>query len=251
MKEKITELFQKGLVKILVSNLELLWNNQKNLWPPSMDSIYLVEDLKNNNYNLKYINSIVDVGCGTGYLGIWLAQHNRHIKEVLFTDWMLLPLIFTYINAVTNNLNTTNYTFNLGLNTNWISEQHNSQKFNLAICNPPYLPLLSGKENFFHEMTVAGTELLSNFIENWYNFASEAIISFSDIALPEANTACEKSGSKLVPLGEKRNVPFRVNAAFAESRYISRLIKEKRIRFHNNSYFPYWHKIQSYKLKKL
>ena len=249
--KNVTELFQNGLVEICVSDLKLLWNNQKNLWPPSMDSIYLVDDLKKNNYTKKYLNSIVDVGCGTGYLGIWLAKNNEHIKEALFTDWMLLPLIFSYVNSTKNNLYPTNCEFKLGLNTNWLSEQYSSRKFRLAICNPPYLPLFTGKEKFKDEMTVAGTELLCNFIENWANFAYEAIISFSDMVLLEAKESCEKSGSKLVPLGEKRTIPFRINAAFAEKRYISRLLKENRISFHSNSYFPYWHKVQSYKIEKL
>lgn len=246
---QFSDCFSKSLVQINASGLNIFWNNNKNLWPPSMDSIYLVEDLKANSYDSKNLNRVIDIGCGTGYLGIWLAKFNRYIKEVQFTDWMLLPLVFSYFNKEFNKIDNCNCVFNLGLNTNWLLDETENNKFDLAICNPPYLPLISGRENFSYEMTVAGTELLTSFILNWKNISSEAIISFSDIAMPEAIEACKVSNSKLIPIGKKRNVPFRVNAAYTEKNYIPNLIRQKRIQFRKNSFYPYWHKVQSYRLE--
>jgi len=247
--ENLETFFTNGLVNIKSNGINVYWRNQKNLWPPSVDSMYLIEDIKNNGYCNKFIKDAIDIGCGTGFLGLWLAKNNNHIKELHFTDWLLLPIIFSYFNSKQNNLNVDCF-YHLGLNVGWLVKQEGFKMLDLAICNPPYLPLLSGNEKFKSEMTVAGTELLSDFILNWHLIAKEAIISFSHIALPEANLACESGNVKLIPLGEKRLIPFRVNAAYSESKYISRLLNEDRIKFRRNKQFPYWHYVQTYKLEK-
>ena len=249
LSENLETFFTKGLVNIKSNGINVYWRNQKNLWPPSADSMYLIEDLKNNGYCTKFIKGVIDIGCGTGYLGLWLAKNNNHIKELHFTDWLLLPLIFSYFNSKQNNLNVDCF-YRLGLNVGWLAKQEGFKMLDLAVCNPPYLPLLSGKEKFKSETTVAGTELLTDFIMNWHLVAKEAIISFSHIALPEAILASKSGNVKLIPLGEKRLIPFRVNAAYSENRYISRLLKEDRIKFRRNNQFPYWHYVQTYKLEK-
>jgi hypothetical protein len=241
--------FTSGLVNIKSSGINVYWRNQKNLWPPSADSMYLIEDIKNNGYCTTLIEDVIDIGCGTGYLGLWLAKNNNHIKELHFTDWLLLPLIFSYINSKQNNLGVDCF-YHLGLNVSWLAKQEGFKMIDLAVCNPPYLPFLTGNEKFKNEMTVAGTELLSDFITNWHLVAKEAIISFSHIALPEAILASETGNVKLTPLGDKRLIPFRVNAAYSENRYISRLLREDRIVFRRNNQFPYWHHVQTYKLEK-
>jgi 2-polyprenyl-3-methyl-5-hydroxy-6-metoxy-1,4-benzoquinol methylase len=248
--EKIEEYFTKGLVDIKTHDLSIYWIDLNNLWPPSVDSLYLVDDLKSNGYCNHFYRSIIDIGCGTGFLGIWLAKNNSKIKEIYFTDWLLLPLIFTYFNCKQNNLEI-DCLYKLGLNVTWISNQDGFEKLDLAICNPPYLTLLSGDEKFKSEMTVAGTELLTDYIANWDKIAKKAVISFSDIALPEARKACREANVELVPLGEKRQIPFRVNAAYSETRYISKLLSQDRIKYKKNNRFPYWHFVQSYELKKI
>ena len=250
LSNNIEDYFSKGLVNIKSNGIEIFWKDLRNLWPPSIDSIYFIEDLKINNYDSKLFTSAIDIGCGTGYLGIWLAKNNNHIREIHFTDWLLLPLIVSYYNSKLNLNNKTNCYFELGLNTSWLLNKENFQILDLAICNPPYLPLITGREKFGLEMTVAGTELLCDFVSNWHKIAKEAVVSFSDIASKEVNIACQKNDTTLIPLGEKRLIPFRINEAYAEDGYISRLLSDKRIEFKRNNAFPYWHSVQSYRLEK-
>ena len=250
--KKFSEDFNTGLVKIKYGDIELFWKNEKDLWPPSIDSFNLIIDIKINGYDKKNITSVLDIGSGTGFLGIWLAKNNLQIKQVHFSDWLLLPLFFSYANSKHNTPIETQ--FLLGLNTSWLplENQKKINKYDLIICNPPYLPELGFKE-LTKESTVAGTQLLKSIIINGLDIGKEVIISFSELVLPEAQSAAKIAGINLneCKIGGPHLVPFRVPIALKRKNYIYKLLKERALIEDSESEFKYWHKINTYSLKRL
>ena len=249
---KFSKDFRERLVKIKYDGIEVFWKDEKDLWPPSIDSFNLISDLRNNDYDKKKIKSVLDVGTGTGFLGLWLAKKNKHVNQVSFSDWLLLPLLFSYTNFRTNNINQ-DVRFLLGLNTSFpLNDIDTSTKYDLVICNPPYLPELGFKKIAKHS-TVAGTQLLKSIIKSGLNIGNEVIISFSEIVLPEAIEAAQSLGINIEEcrIGGPHPVPFRVPIALRNKKYMKKLLKERALSPNPESQFKYWHNINTYKLKTL
>lgn len=247
---RFTKTFSRGLVKIEYGGIKILWCDHKNLWPPAIDSFHLIEDLNANGYASRNIKTVIDIGAGTGFLGIWLAKKNLNITDVHFTDWLLLPLFFSYYNSKLNNLNCSKR-YMLGLNTTWINKPlENNFKYDLVICNPPYLPDL-GFKRLSAQSTVCGTELLTNLIKTGLSIGNEVIISFSDIALPEANEAAVGLGINLenCKIGKPHCVPFRIPIAFNQKGYMKKLQAERQLKHFPESEYKFWHYINTYKIK--
>jgi methylase of polypeptide subunit release factors len=242
--------FREGLVKIKYDDIEIFWKDEKDLWPPSIDTFNLVLDLKKLGYDKKPFKSVIDIGSGTGFLGIWLAKNNKNIRDLYFSDWLLLPLFFSYTNAKYNIPNLKTH-YLLGLNTSWPLINY-PQKTDLIICNPPYLPELGFKE-LTKESTVAGTQLLKSILQNGLDISKEVIISFSDLVLPEAKLAAEANGIDIekCKIGETHLVPFRVPIALRRKGYINKLLNERALIENPESEFKYWHKVNTYSLKRL
>jgi hypothetical protein len=247
--KNFTKDFRNGLVLIRYDNLKIFWVNKKDLWPPSIDSFNLIENLKAEGYHKKKINSVLDIGAGTGFLGIWLSKNNKSIRKVDFSDWLLLPLFFSKANMIFNSLETkSNYL--LGLNTSWFSYSRIRKKYDIVICNPPYLPEL-GFDKIGKESTVAGTQLLISIIKHGLEIGKEVIISFSDIVLPEAHAAAHAAGVTLNKFGTSHTVPFRVPIALRQKGYMEKLVNERKLVEKKDTDFRFWHTINAYSIKRL
>ncbi len=245
--KNFTKLFRERLVKIDFDGVSIFWRDLKDLWPPSIDSLHFANDLRKIGPGLSEVRNVIDIGSGTGFLGIWFAKQNCQVKNLYFSDWLLLPLIFTHANAVNNDLSCS-LNFLLGPNTSWFKPDNSLENFDLIICNPPYLPDL-GFQNLKKESTVSGTDLLEAIIRVGKKKSKKVIISFSDIAFPEAAKIARMEGIDLekCKINETpHQVPFRVPIAFNEPGYIKKLIKEKRLEERGNSEFKYWHNIHTY-----
>ena len=118
------------------------------------------------------------------------------------------------------------------------------------VCNPPYLPNLPGFSKLPLASTVFGTDLLENIIRLGHGLAKEVIISFSDLALPEAKEAAEKWGKKLGPIGRSHRVPFRVSHVYEEHDYLKLLIDERGLEYTPNEIFPLYHTLRTYRVVK-
>lgn len=250
--DNFSEIFKKGVIEIEFDNTKTYWKQYPDLWPASIDTFNMILDIKKLGYHKKFFNSVIDIGTGTGFLGLWFANNNISVKNLLLTDWLLLPLIVSSINSPkTNRRYKIDYA--IGLNTTLTNTVDIPDIVDLAICNPPYIPSI-GFENLLKESTVAGTELLEHIIKNHKSIANETIISFSNLALPEALNAANEVGIDLMQkkVLQSHEVPFRVRVAFDEPGYIDKLIDEGRelIVKENNS-FRYWHKISTYILNKI
>ena len=220
----------------------------EDLWPPAIDTLNFISILEKLELNNKFIKNAIDIGCGTGIIGTWLAKNLRTLSDIYFTDWLLMPLLFSYYNSLQNTISK-NCHFFLGTHTKWINAIEPDGKFDLLVCNPPYLPDL-GFNNLLTKATVAGTELLEHIIINSKQIAKKTIISFSEIAKPEATEAALRIGLNLdeCKLPYDYTVPFRVRIAYDEPGYIDKLVNDKsrKLEQRNNDYYPYWHTISTY-----
>jgi hypothetical protein len=250
----VTDLFRTGLVCIEYEGLDVLWKESQNLWPPSVDAVRMYETLRADGVFDRPISSVLDVGSGTGFLGIGIAQHVRSLEEAYLTDWLLTPATFSKLNWVRNcsGLAGTAPRLFLRLGMGFHFSHHRdlldrSNPLDLCVCNPPYLPDLDAFDEVKISHTVGGTDLLGEIIELGPEVADTVYVSFSDVALDAARRAATDVGVELHLVDEKWEVPFRVAQALEVDSYTRQLV-DHGLTEREGGRYRYWHDVGTYKI---
>lgn len=240
--------FTAAPVVIKHDGLEFLWRYAVELFPPSVDSFHMLEVLEGEGEFRQPIESCLDLGAGTGFLGICLAKRNGRVASVTLRDWLLSPALFSAVNAERNKAVCPSTRFSVELG--YLAPPHSltDRRYDLVVCNPPYLPLLGDFESLGWLSTVAGTSLLEFVIENATSLGRRVYVQFSDLALPEARAARERSGHRLRPVGKPRPTPFRVEIAWEKEGYLEAL-RQRGLQTRLEERHPYWHTIRTYRVE--
>ncbi len=146
---KIYELFLKGVVLFEFDDIVILYKKTNSLWPPNIDSIYLLYLIKKKNLVDSSIKSILDLGSGTGILGIYLFYKFDSITQLYFSDIFLTPIYTSIFNTVVNASRIKNLRKKLkirGFISDVYSNIPNDLRFDIVVSNPPYLPKLGASE---------------------------------------------------------------------------------------------------------
>ncbi len=250
--EKMGELFGKSLVAIHYDGVEVLWRDLDDFWPPSIDAFHLVENLRGNGVLNQNIESVLDVGAGTGFLGLWLARHNPSVKRLYLSEWLLTPLLFATCNAIELSQTLGDRRVEcwplLGIYTLWPNRHRvwRDTPVDLLVCNPPYLPLPGNATEQWLTEVVAGTELLQYLIKHGFSHAKEVYLAWSDLALPEARAAKKQAGVDWEQVGKESRVPFRIPKVLRDASCIEYL--KSRGLEECDGYHKYYHIVRTYRL---
>lgn len=241
----VTKLFRNRLVRIQWGEMTFLWRWCPELWPPSVDAFFFMECLEKAGVTNAKAQTVLDVGSGTGFLGIALAKLNPNIKTVVLSDWLLTPALFGQLNWRLNapQDSAASVTSRVALYT----EPPNTAcgRFDLVVCNPPYLPSLPGSEEMGLESTVFGTDLLEHVIQRAKTLGERVFVQYSHLAESEAKRAAGAVGVTLKTIGSKKDVPFRVPHAFNQPKYIESLVRERKLRRSKGRGHLYFHDLRS------
>ena len=222
------------------------WRCSRALWPPSIDSFAMYEDLRNFGLIDDRVTSVLDIGAGTGFLGIMLALENPNVRRLDLSDWLLTPMVYGRVNWLINHATRKHVrtSCKLGLFTRWLDSA--IAPYDVVLCNPPYLPLLDGFDDLGVDSTVAGTDLLVHTILHARSLAQRVFVQFSHIADKEATQAAKQAGIRLRPVAEPRMVPFRVPVIWQRPEYLDALSDQRDLMHRPGERHPYWHHIRTY-----
>jgi hypothetical protein len=199
------------------------WRYSTVLWPPSIDSFLLVDTLRKWLQPEFNPQTLVDVGSGTGFLGIVLRWHWPTVRHIWFYDWLLTPLLYSAVNWALNEFRQCKTTdcephLRCGLRLQDLLTTK-AAPFDVAVCNPPYLPMHGEHHSLSLQQTTSGTELLTDVIRSGSALARKVFLQYSELA--NAEVALVSAGAAQRPISDCIKVPFRIHKAINHPAYIS------------------------------
>jgi len=176
------------------------------VWPPAIDSIILVATLLRHVRDLEP-RSLLDVGCGTGFLAIAASHLWPSLSHLTLQDIDAYAVRTAQLNVQADPIAGRCMVSLLARDctaTTW-------PKVDLVLSNPPYLPDRPIPV-YGIELATNGTRLLTSIIEQAWRYADRTILVCSRIAWSEVSTSLlmHRDAYAEVRLLARSLVPFRI-----------------------------------------
>lgn len=239
-----------GTPHIIAINRQKFLSYSGPVWPPSIDSILFLKSL---NYIQKEIESnkidtMIDIGCGVGVLGIYFRNLFPSIKKCIFIDSDPDAISIARYNYKINSKNDNNAIF---IQTDFVSSLadvniNNDPKKTIILCLPPYLPYPDTTEGKYLKKVayngLNGLELLQAVINDFKKLASYMVIGFSEMA---NKFTYYNHNINLKPIFTEV-VPLRIPSVLHRPDFVEWLKKEKLIYLRKDKDHLLWHKLTIY-----
>jgi len=166
-------------------------------WGPSIDTLLFCRAL--DKADLSNVKTYIEVGAGSGFISKYILEKNSEIKEVHLVDLNEYAMM-----SCQDNIKDDRAVFFTGDGIEYLK----GKKFDLIVCNPPYIPRPKSIDDNPYE----GVELLNYLIQESKNILSPGgkfITNLSSLSRGDVEKVMDGSGSKMTELDEMR-VPLKV-----------------------------------------
>jgi len=224
------------------TSLEFEQGKYNGVWGPSIDTLLFCRALEEES--LENIEEAIEIGSGSGFISKYLLNNISHLKNITLVD--LNPKAEE---CARYNINDERARFITGNGIEYLEETN--KKYDLIICNPPYIPRPKSRDDNPYE----GVSLLVYLIKNANKYLTDngkLITNISSLCESIVNPEIEKSDIKIKKLGSMK-VPLKVYSVLNNKEWMDYLLNEKGLKeakFNNNGY-DYWHTINITEIRKL
>ncbi|MDE2102170.1 MAG: methyltransferase [Patescibacteria group bacterium] len=238
---------QNALKKIQSSGHKLVYHRgtlvhvdrrcEPRVFGPTIDTVLLAEALMQHLLinRAEQIQTAVEIGSGNGLLSAELIKNNPHLKSLVAIDSDFSSVACTNKNCSLA-LNTSNSKANICLVNGKFAPDLLTQKFDLCICNPPYLPLPANNiqaslDRFSdNRRATGGTELMEQLVKQVDRILAPAgclLLITSSLSLDKViNNIPNDFGCNHL-FGENGvRVIFDVDSVVTDAKWLQHLIKE-------------------------
>jgi len=182
------------------NGVSVFWDySHKSVWCPSIDTVLfakalnkILKDRKNN------FKTGAEIGCGSGFLSKYLLAKNKTIKSFLVND--INPYA---IKCAMDNITDHRAVYYTG---NGI-EKLKGHKFDVLLCNPPYVPRPKSIDDNPYE----GISLLYDLVHNGQKYLNPNGVIVTNISSLCWNLVMNKKPKMKMQILEKMRVPLKVN----------------------------------------
>ncbi|MBS3094742.1 class I SAM-dependent methyltransferase [Candidatus Pacearchaeota archaeon] len=210
------------------AGVSTLWDNtHRGVWCPSIDTLLFAKCLK-KVLEKRSFDDVAEIGCGSGFLSKFVLSKGK-IKSIVIND-----LNQYAIKSAKDNIEDKRAKFFIGDGLKLIQKK----KFDLLICNPPYVP----REESIDDNPYEGIGLLNHLIHDGQKYLKPNGIIITNISsLCWSIVLKEKSKMKMDLLG-KMKVPLKINNILNNKSWLEYLKKlGLKKDFHDG--YEYWQEI--------
>lgn len=213
------------------------------VWGPSIDTLLFMRALK--QHGLEDIRCMAEIGCGPGSIIKYCLEHAPGIEQAyaLDIDPMAIRATKDLIQdprLVAKNLNGMDFLLELN---NTLPDR--KQKYDLVVCNPPYIPRPNSVDNNPYE----GVSLLVDLIENTPEYLTKKgmlLTNISSLSKHIADDAIERIGVSAETIDEL-TVPLKVFNVLNNKEWLDYLLDHGLEKRRHDGY-DYWHTIRITKI---
>jgi SAM-dependent methyltransferase len=201
-----------------------------NVWCPSIDTILMAKAVGKILKNNKTIKTAVEIGCGSGFISKYILAKGKNLKSMLIND--INPYA---IKSAKDNIKDKRAKYYVG---NGIKKIQN-KKFDLIICNPPYVP----RPNSIDDNPYEGTGLLRYLLhEGAKHLTSNGVLVTNISNLCENLVLDEKPSMKMRKV-ESMKVPLKVNNILNNPNWVNYLLQKQGLQKKMVRGYEYWQRI--------
>lgn len=220
------------------AGVSVFWDEtHKNVWCPSIDTILyasaLIEVLKMK----RAFGRVAEIGCGSGFLSKLCLKKKINLKSLIVNDLNRFAVKCAMDNIVDDRA-----LFTCGDGLRKIS----GQKFDLLICNPPYVP----RKGSIDDNPYEGISLLNHLLHYGQDYLNRGGILVTTISsLCEDLVLTDWPKMKMRTLREMR-VPLKINNLYNNQEWKDFLLKERGLEYSPERGYNYWQIIKIVMLEK-
>ncbi|MCF8302466.1 MAG: methyltransferase [Bacteroidales bacterium] len=221
---------------------------------PTIDTLLLAEVINQEIFENKLINieKAIEIGCGNGLLTVCLAKYANRLKKLVSIDINFLSLACCNKNVAGNTTPFQIEKIDLNLVKGNFDPKLFDYKFDLIVCNPPYIPLFDekagkyqSKKDYFE--AVGGLQLIDEILsslETMLNANGKLLLLVSSLSLDYTinNIPTNYTHEIIIPKGY--DVLFDVEAVLNNTKWFNFLKDSgglfEKYKFLYHKLYPIW-----------
>ncbi len=227
-------------------------NKYPTLWWPNMDTMFFCKGM--NEVDLSGVKHAIEICAGTGY--IW-----RYVQDKLESQWVTdYFLEYNDINEQAlkyyqdNNNTARNSSYNGRVDFNYCDARSilKYNKYDLILCNPPYIPRKWSIENNAYEGLELITFLLTE-ADSFLNPEGKLIINISSLAKPVAIpllNKLEENWRKVKVVMPDMEVPLKVFNVLNNKERRNEILSNPGIIIKPEHAHEYWHTLSLFEISR-
>jgi release factor glutamine methyltransferase len=214
------------------TTLEFYASKYNGVWGPSIDTLLFCRALAHKD--LTQVRTAIELGSGSGFIAKYVLEHAPHIEEITFID-----LIDKAERCAKDNIDDKRAKIITGDAIEYLAKE--KQKFDLIICNPPYIP----RPRSIDDNPYEGISLLTYIINQ-----HAEILSPQGSIITNISSMCEQAVMQTINQAkvdvrqlDQMRVPLKVYNVLNNKEWMDFLIKEKGLSVDSHDGYDYWQQI--------
>ncbi len=233
VRDTVAKLYESPKKTTRYDSAELVFEQARypGVWGPNIDTLLMCRTLR--RAGLEDIRFAVEVGCGSGFIGLFLLKHAPRLQKLTMLD--INPRA---VACARDALSDPRAEFVQERGELWLQQN----KVDLLVCNPPYVPRPKSLADNAYE----GIDLLAFFILHGAQFllpGGRIFVNSSSVADNLLAPLWQRSSLRHAEV-DHMEVPLKVLNILNNPEWMEYLVRQQGLQLHRKRGYDVWHTIK-------